>query len=120
MAIAGSNQVDQFDRVGHENTNARHYNGISTAGRTACSLSASNRLLTPLNVAIADTALTIWSAKRFYGSPPVEVTWHPVTSIPMADTEGNPDPSVCTPQWISTAGPTCGKAPPCDHVMRGV
>ena len=32
------------------------------------SLSASNRLLAVLNIAMADTAFTIWSAKRFYGS----------------------------------------------------
>ena len=51
------------------------------------SLSASNRLLAVLNIAMADTAFTIWSAKRFYGSMPTDVTWRPVTSIPMADTD---------------------------------
>jgi hypothetical protein len=55
------------------------------------SVSASNRLLAVLNIAMADTAFTIWSAKRFYGSIPTEVTWRPVTSIPLADTDGNPD-----------------------------
>jgi membrane-associated phospholipid phosphatase len=33
---------------------------------------------------MADTAFTIWSAKRFYGSMPVDVTWRPVTSIVLA------------------------------------
>ena len=32
------------------------------------SISASNRLLAVLNIAMADTAFTIWSAKRHYGS----------------------------------------------------
>ena len=55
------------------------------------SMSDSNRLLAVLNIAMADTAFTIWGAKRFYGAIPSEVTWRPVTSIPLADTDGNPD-----------------------------
>jgi hypothetical protein len=55
------------------------------------SMSRSNRLLAVLNIAMADTAFTIWSAKRFYGSLPTEVTWRPVTGIPLADTDFNPD-----------------------------
>ena len=39
---------------------------------------------------MADTAFTIWSAKRFYGALPTEVTWRPVTAIPLAETDGNP------------------------------
>src|SRR5262249_53214592 len=50
------------------------------------SLSDSNRLLAVLNIAMAETAFTTWSAKRFYGSISFEVTWRPVTSIPLADT----------------------------------
>src|SRR4051794_8750915 len=49
------------------------------------SMSDSNRLLAVLNIAIADTAFTIWSSKRFYGADASEVTWRPVTSIPLAD-----------------------------------
>ena len=55
------------------------------------SISDSNRLLAVLNIAMADTAFTIWSAKRFYGADPNAVTWRPVTSIPLADSDGNPD-----------------------------
>ena len=55
------------------------------------SVSKSNRLLAVLNVAMADTAFTTWSGKRFYGGLPNEVTWRPVTSIPLADTDGNLD-----------------------------
>ena len=55
------------------------------------SMSAANRLLAVLNVAMADTAITIFSAKRFYGAVPTEVTWRPRTAISLADGDGNPD-----------------------------
>ena len=54
-------------------------------------MSDNNRLLAVLNTAMADTAFTTWSAKRHYGALPTEVTWRPVTAIPLADTDGNPD-----------------------------
>jgi hypothetical protein len=63
------------------------------------SLSASNRLLAVLNIAMADTAFTIWSGKRFYGSMPIDVTWRPVTAIPMADTDANMD-TTADPAWL--------------------
>ncbi len=40
---------------------------------------------------MVDTAITTWSAKRFYGADAKTVTWRPVTAIPLADTDGNPD-----------------------------
>jgi hypothetical protein len=54
------------------------------------SMSECNRLLAVLNIAMADTAFTTWSAKRYYGADPTAVTWRPVTSIPAADGDGNP------------------------------
>ena len=63
------------------------------------SMSESNRLLAVLNIAMADTAFTIWSGKRFYGVDPTEVTWRPVTSIPLADTDGNPE-TAADPGWL--------------------
>jgi hypothetical protein len=71
-----------------------HWN--QAANQIACanrlSISDSNRLLALLNIVMADTAITTWSAKRFYGdTTPIEVTWRPVTSIPLADDDGNPD-----------------------------
>ena len=63
------------------------------------SMSDSNRLLAVLNIAMADTAFTTWSGKRFYGAVPNEVTWRPVTSIPLADTDGNPD-TAPDPDWL--------------------
>ena len=63
------------------------------------SMSESNRLLAVLNIAMADTAFTTWSGKRFYGAASTEVTWRPVTSIPLADTDGNPDTDP-DPDWL--------------------
>ena len=54
------------------------------------STSKNNRLLALLNVAMADTAITVWSAKLHYGGIPTEVTWRPATSIPLGDIDGNP------------------------------
>jgi len=55
------------------------------------SMSKSNRLLAVLNIAMADTAFTIWSAKRHYGADPAAVTWRPLTAITLADTDGIAD-----------------------------
>src|SRR5918995_1238971 len=52
------------------------------------SMSDANRLLAGLNIAMADTAFTIWSAKRHYGADPAEVTWRPLTAITLADKDG--------------------------------
>jgi hypothetical protein len=72
---------------------ATHWNEAANqmARANHLSMSDNNRLLAVLNIAMADTAFTIFSAKRFYGSIPFEVTWRPVTSIPLADTDNNPN-----------------------------
>jgi hypothetical protein len=78
-----------------------HWNqAANQLARANClSTSESNRLLAVLNIAMADTAFTTWSAKRFYGSLPVEVTWRPVTAIPLAELDGNPD-TAPDPDWL--------------------
>jgi hypothetical protein len=48
---------------------------------------------------MADTAFTTWSGKRFYGADSNEVTWRPVTSIPLADSDGNPE-TASEPDWL--------------------
>ena len=69
-----------------------HWNQAANqiARATPLPMTESARLLAVLNIAMADTASTIWSAKRFYGSIATEVTWRPVTAIPMAEADGNP------------------------------
>jgi hypothetical protein len=78
-----------------------HWNLAANQMAQANHLSASDtsRLLALLNIAMADTSFTTWSGKRFYGSVPNEVTWRPVTSIPLADMDGNPD-TVSDPAWL--------------------
>jgi hypothetical protein len=78
------------------------------------SISDSNRLLAVLNIAMADTAFTTWSGKRFYGSVPTEVTWRPVTSIPLADTDGNPD-TASDPDWLPLITTPSHPEYPADH-----
>lgn len=78
------------------------------------SLSDSNRRLAVLNIAMADTAFTIWSAKQFYGGNPAEVTWRPVTAIPLADTDGNPD-TVPDPDWLPLVNTPCHPEYPAGH-----
>jgi hypothetical protein len=63
------------------------------------SMSDSNRLLAVLNIAMADTALTIWSAKRHYGADPTAATWRPLTAITLADTDGNAE-TAPDPAWL--------------------
>jgi hypothetical protein len=78
------------------------------------SMSESNRLLALLNIAMADTAITIWSAKRFYGSISSEVTWRPATSIPLADVDGNPD-TAPDPAWQPLVNTPCHPEYPAGH-----
>ena len=62
------------------------------------SRSANARLFALLFVSGIDTAITTWSAKRFYGADPTSVTWRPITAIRLGDTDGNPD-TVQDPAW---------------------
>jgi hypothetical protein len=78
------------------------------------SMSDSNRLLAVLNIAMADTAFTIWNAKRFYGANPTEVTWRPVTAIPLANTDGNPD-TAPDPDWLPLVNTPCHPEYPAGH-----
>ena len=63
------------------------------------SLSESNRLLAVLNISMADTALTIWSAKRHYGADPSQVTWRPLTAITLAEADGIAE-TAADPDWL--------------------
>jgi hypothetical protein len=78
-----------------------HWNqAANQIARANClSLSKANRLLAVLNLAMADTAFTIWSAKRLYGGVQTEVTWRPITAIAMANLDGNPN-TVADVDWL--------------------
>ena len=70
-----------------------HWNQAANqiARNNGVSMSDSNRLLALLNIAMADAAITTWTAKWSYGNNELAVTWRPVSAIPLADTDGNPD-----------------------------
>ena len=77
-----------------------HWNQAASqlARASHLSISENNRLLAVLNIAMADTASTIWSAKLLYGATANDVTWRPVTAIPLADADGNPA-TAPDPEW---------------------
>jgi hypothetical protein len=70
-----------------------HWNQAANQAATQHQLSDSQsaRLFALLNSSMADTAITTWSAKRFYAEDPSAVTWRPVTAIPLASADGNPE-----------------------------
>jgi hypothetical protein len=78
------------------------------------STSESNRLLAVLNIAMADTAFTIWSAKRHYGLTSTEVTWRPITAIPLAETDGNPA-TAAEAGWLPLVNTPCHPEYPAGH-----
>ena len=78
-------------------------NQIASANHT--SMSDNNRLLAVLNIAMADTAFTIWSSKRFYGADPTAATWRPITAIAFGD-DGNPA-TVEDPTWRPLINTPC-------------
>jgi len=92
---AGSTRTDDQTALAPfwEGNASVHWNQAANqlARANHLSIANSNRLLAVLNIAMADTALTVWSAKRHYGANSIEVTWRPATSIPLADTDGNPE-----------------------------
>jgi membrane-associated phospholipid phosphatase len=77
-------------------------------------MSDSNRLLAVLNIAMADTAITIWSAKRHYGADPAEVTWRPLTAITLADTDGIAE-TAADPDWLPLVGTPSHPEYPAGH-----
>jgi len=65
---------------------------IALNAQRHATLSENARLLALVNVAMADAAIACWEAKYHY------VAWRPVTAIPLADTDGNPD-TTADPSW---------------------
>ena len=72
------------------------------------SMSENSRLFAVLNVAMADTAFTTWSAKRYYGADPSSVTWRPFTAI----REGSIDPDAT---WRPLVNTPCHPEYPAGH-----
>ena len=72
------------------------------------SISENSRLFAVLNLAMADTAFTIWKAKRDYSSDPNQVTWRPFTAITIGSI--NPDPT-----WTPLVNTPCHSEYPAGH-----
>jgi hypothetical protein len=84
------------------------------------SMARNSRLLAVLNLAMADTAFTIWRAKRDFGevptdpTDPTEVTWRPLTAILLADSDGN-DATVPDSEWRPLVATPCHPEYPAGH-----
>jgi phosphoheptose isomerase len=65
---------------------------LSLAEEHHFNFSKKARLLALLNISIADAAIGCWDAKYDY------IFWRPVTAIPLADTDGNPN-TIADPGW---------------------
>jgi len=88
--ISGLNRTEDeslYSRFWAASTASSFWNQIALdlAERRHLTLSARSRMLTLLNLSIADAAIGCWEAKYTYNF------WRPVTAIPLADTDGNPD-----------------------------
>lgn len=90
-----------------EGNASTHWNQAANqiARENQTSMSDNNRLLAVLNIAMADTAFTIWSSKRVYGADASAVTWRPVTAIAFSD-DGNPA-TVEDPTWRPLINTPC-------------
>ncbi|HEX4169684.1 MAG TPA: vanadium-dependent haloperoxidase [Bryobacteraceae bacterium] len=75
------NPPDFWDPVGVALSQKQHFGLLRTA-----------HLLAQMNLAMADAMIGCWDAKYTY------VSWRPVTAIPLADTDGNPD-TAPDPNW---------------------
>jgi hypothetical protein len=65
---------------------------VSLSAERHTTLLKNARLLALLNIAMADAAIACWDAKYHY------VFWRPVTAIPLAGTDSNPD-TTADPAW---------------------
>jgi hypothetical protein len=88
--ISGLNRTEDeslYSRFWNASTASFFWNEVALdlAERQHLTLSARSRLLALLNLSVADAAIGCWDAKYTYSF------WRPVTAIPLADTDGNPD-----------------------------
>jgi hypothetical protein len=57
------------------------------------------RIFALLTIAMHDTSVTIFRAKRDFGMDLSDVTWRPIFAIPRADLDGNPE-TAPIPGWV--------------------
>ena len=88
--LSGLNRTEDeslYSRFWNASTASYFWNqvALSLAERRHLSLSEKAHLLASMNLAVADAIIGCWEAKYFY------VFWRPVTAIPLANTDGNPN-----------------------------
>jgi hypothetical protein len=64
---------------------------IAIAGQRQTSSLETSRILALLTIAMHDTTVTVFSAKREFAQDPANVTWRPILAIPKAELDGNRD-----------------------------
>jgi len=64
---------------------------IQIASARRISRAKSSRIFALLTIAMHDTSVTVFRAKRDFGENPADVTWRPLLAIPKADLDGNPN-----------------------------
>ena len=63
---------------------------IQIARRHRTSRRDNSRIFALLTIAMHDTSVTVFRAKRDFGMNPADLTWRPILAIPKADLDGNP------------------------------
>jgi hypothetical protein len=58
-----------------------------------------SRIFALLTIAMHDTSVTVFRAKRDFAMNPADVTWRPILAIAKADLDGNPDTAPIT-GWV--------------------
>jgi hypothetical protein len=64
---------------------------IQIAKARQISRSKNSRIFTLLTIAMHDTSVTVFRAKRDFGMNPADVTWRPILAISKAELDGNPN-----------------------------
>ena len=64
---------------------------IQIARKHSSSRRDNSRIFALLTIAMHDTSVTIFRAKRDFGMNPGDLTWRPILAIRNADLDGNPD-----------------------------
>jgi hypothetical protein len=64
---------------------------IQIARKHRTSRRDNSRIFALLTIAMHDTSVTLFRAKRDFGMNPADLTWRPILAIRKADLDGNPD-----------------------------
>jgi hypothetical protein len=64
---------------------------IQIARKRRTSRRDTSRIFALLTIAMHDTSVTVFRAKRDFGMDPADLTWRPILAIRHADLDGNPD-----------------------------